>query len=420
VQYAHPNPWLETAGLNQVAAKGDANVFGSDSALCANGILSIYVNNELAAPINTSTVTINIWVSAGDDFQMAVPGGFGNMDHMSPFSQAIRAAYTSESLESVQPISGDEESIVGEASEHNHNNMNPNERGASTGSMCIVLNGNDGLKMTPEHYNTVFIGEQNVSLRALIKRYCLYNRYNYSLTSGPDVSIGQAHAHIPQWPGNSTTAGSLVVNPNWNMGTADGSNGFANYCKNTFLSYYRIGFAAYRGNVRYKYILHGTALSTGNCGAIWVSRDTRRITDEEHLFIHTEYNNPLGAVAATDDVKNVTMYNDPNFQQQFSGAELEFVALKNGIEFEHPYYSPQRFTYTFQRPRPIINNSNSIVEYQALPIVRSRHRVTFMLTGTTHQLPLGAFMSSYVAAGEDFSLHYFGAAPVMGRFAPIT
>jgi hypothetical protein len=405
VRYAQNNPWQLMHGTGQIAGKG-AVAFPAESLDCSNGILSLYVFTRLAVPIGTADCTINVFVSAGDDFQVAVPSDEADLEFSSPFAQPIRVAYSGEALTT----------YVGQADEGGADYMVKGESQPITQHKDVILNGNNDDIPDVSNENLVYFGEQVVSLRALLKRYCLYRRYNLSAQSSSNVGFRLDHPHVPMWPGVSvgtpTGVGTIpVVNPNLPMGNTD-VNGSFNYVRNTYLNYYRSGFAAYRGNIRYKYIVRGPVLTESSGASVMVSRRPNAPSTDV-LFATTTVSNPIGAIAATQDAKQQAMYTDPLSTSHYCGAEIAFTQLKNGIEFEHPYYSPQRFAYTMMRPVVGFVNRNSILFKQYIPFLRSRHSVSFYAASGTVQQEYGVSADVYVAAGEDFSLHYFCAAPVL-------
>jgi hypothetical protein len=73
VGWGSPYPWLRTStpGLDPVPFSGSA--FGSPSSFSSNGVLSIFVVNELTTPNSPAAVKINVMVSCGDDIEFGAP-----------------------------------------------------------------------------------------------------------------------------------------------------------------------------------------------------------------------------------------------------------------------------------------------------------------------------------------------------------
>lgn len=402
VRYTNPNPWqLLHSPSTQVVTIGTS--FGAVEGNYSNGTISCYVLNELATPTSTAApVDINIYISAGDDFMVAVPGS-PDFDHVSPFAEVIKDAYGGEAF------FGEADYVV-EA-----------ENAATTDdNIHIVLNADDNYVPNVDNENLVFFGEQNVSLRSLIKRYCLYRRYNLTRESSSDViGIGLTHPHIPVWPGNADAI-PTIGQFNWAIGDTD-DNGLFNYVRNTLLTYYRIGFAAYRGNVRYKYIFDGNATTNSAFNTIRVVRFSDPAGDTAGNMFSTIITTAMASAADPDNVKQSIMYSDTNTFGTFSGAEIEFNRMKNGIEFEHPYYANQRFSFTaLDATGSIIGAPTDLTILQKQSIRRSRHRVNVIAVQNAVAANNNALTCDvYCAAGEDFSLHYFIAAPILGFAHPV-
>lgn len=403
VQYGHPNHWLEIHGATDLVSQGAV----PDDALammCCNGYLSVYVVNALAAPTTTSSIFINVYISAGDDFKVAVPGADTFFEGMSPFAQELAITYEGEA----------DEQLIGEAADYTV----PGETAPVTGYKSVVLNAGvrSGSSGTDED-TLAFFGEQIVSVRALIKRFSDYYRYSLGSTETQALSLGIDHPHIPQFPGNANNPISpSITNWNWDMGLDDVHGAF-NFVKNTYLSYFRAFYAGYRGNVRYKYIINGALLTNNYTGSVFVYRDPDMTSQ---LFAVNQTNNYLGlgtGGAGTFNSRALIMYQDGNFGNGYTGTDLEYAQLKNGIEFEHPFYSHQRFHYNAQRPF-VVTTANDVLDYQQRAIQRSRHKVVIPVVPNTFSTPNGISVHTYVAAGEDFSLHYFCAAPVVGFAVP--
>lgn len=402
VRYTNPNPWqLLHSPSTQVVTIGTG--FGAVEANYSNGSISCYVLNELATPTSTAApVDINIFISAGDDFMVAVPGS-PDFDHVSPFAQVIKDAYGGEAFFGEADYAVDAENAP-----------------TTVENMHIVLNADEDDVPNVDNENLVFFGEQNVSLRSLIKRYCLYRRYDFSRsTGGTALGFGLLHPHIPVWPGNADAI-TVLGQFNWAIGDSD-DNGLFNYVRNTLLTYYRIGFAAYRGNVRYKYIFDGSITSGVSFSNVHVTRDSDPTSDTAGSMFSTIVTTAMAGVAASNNLKQSIMYTDTNTFGTFSGTEIESTRLKNGIEFEHPYYANQRFTFTtIDATGSIIVAPSDLTILQKQSIRRSCHRTSF----TVIQNALSAHDNAgscdvYVAAGEDFNLHYFVAAPVLGFAHPV-
>lgn len=388
VAYAHPNPWLQIiAPNNNFVSKGQV-VFTDAIAVTANGLLQVYVLNELTSPTNTSSVTVNVFVSAGDDFMVGEPGAT-NFDKMSPYANVISSNYTAES--GVADFVSPSESV-------------PVQK------RIIKINGAEMDTPDVDNQCVVFFGEQAVSLRSLLKRYCYYTpRIPFGTgTTGKVGYMSFSHSRVPQSRG-------LVDNvANESLNTADALGPY-NYIRTTLIDWFRRGYVANRGAIRWKYIPITYATNTNIIGTMRAHRVTSSLTPALRYLADF-----------TDDIYGPNDINGSAFQYEsfgamtnsFSGAEFEFQRMKNGIEYEHPWYSSQRFEWNSLGPDlSTAPDPNDAYTYQFQVVARST---------ITVDLPMGAGsvddgaagMELWCAAGEDFCLHYFLGAPVVGFTTP--
>lgn len=185
-----------------------------------NGVISLSVVNELSAPSSsTVSVGINVFVSAGEDFELFNP----------TTSEIDLIAYA---RQGPAPAAKD---MVPQAGELVTEESKPTAGPAD--SMAPALSHTD---RTIE----VFSGDPVSSIRQILKRY----NYSSSFLSTPTVYGSKYLAsHIvsnfPHYRGY--VPGALYAN-----GTS--SENF-NYCRNTMLNYFTPAYLCRRGGIRWKY-----------------------------------------------------------------------------------------------------------------------------------------------------------------------
>lgn len=397
VRYAHPQPWLEIASPNnQFISKGTSVSFTSAVKVCCNGMLSLYTLNELTAPTNTSDITINVFISAGDDFMVADPGS-PTFSRLTPFSAEIQAAYLTVPA------------FIAEA-----DYVNPRESIPVKDSVNCVINGSESDTPDVDNMNLVFFGEQVVSLRNLLKRYSRYNYYVPTFSgSGSNLCRFEFfHGHIPMSRGKSDS--NAVAAGNENLGFLDASGGGYNYCGNTLLDWYRRGFVGYRGSTRWKVI---PAMSSPQAVSLFLVKRQPKFLTTPQRYASAFLSNVSGALSDTDLARHLDVDGSIS-DNSFAGSAIENLRIKGFMEFESPFYSNCR--YILNDNGGVVSNipdSLNAISYMWRNISASAHQV--QIYGLAGNLLTGAFyVETWVSAGEDFSLHYFLSAPVTGFSNP--
>lgn len=267
-----------------------------------NGILGVYVLNELTVPNSTTNndIQINVFVSAGDDFQLFVPG-----------SHHQRFVF--------KPQSGEVDDIV----------ENTTEPSAPEQSMAMDVHESSHESNKNTH---VFMGEAIASLRPLLKRFYLHH------SRGSTIS------------GNAVMGGSLPAFP-FLKGNVDGAVNTTgagdpySYCNTTLLQWVVAGFSGWRGSLRWKVLPRGN-LDNSQPLAFYVGRGASDKQSFKYSFTSTPQSNyTTGNEAARASVIDFP-YSTGDIQVPPSGATGAAYtnALVNPtIEFELPFYSSNRF-----------------------------------------------------------------------------
>lgn len=330
---------------NRAGSTTPYNTYESGS----NGVLSMYVLNELTTPNSVSAhdILVNVFVSAGDDFELFNPGG-------------AFMAYCA------KPQSGD--------------------AGTSIDSICapdipkskVLCSGTTNRP----NLNRIHYGESITSMRTLLRRYNLHEIMSKGPASFGPFTTAHWRKSFPFFRGNVPSPLHLTA----------ASAGY-NYCNTTVLNIMSLLFAGKRGSVRYKFFPY---LSQSPYGSnIYVER--------------LGENGPLPAAdvfppTPTYATKNASAFSGvtPNgFAGDASpplgpnGVACTFGDVNPMLEVEQPYYSEYRF-----EPGRKIDYTN--------PAFTTFNAYCVHWTGVEDNT---CTLCSYVCAGEDFQFYYFVGVP---------
>lgn len=324
-----------------------------------NGVLGVYVVNELTTPNSTvnNDIEVNVFVSMGDDFEVFVPDDYFQYF---TFKQQIFQQ------------SGLEGALVSEA-------QNTAEPSAPQQEESIELG---PTKSDNSDINRIFTGEAIQSFRTLLKRYNLWS--SIGLASNNNRLLAGRYSMFPYLRGN--VAGAV---------DETASNEPYNYCNTVLLHWVTLAYSGWRGSIRYKLLPRGN-LNASQRPTIYIQR---------HPVGEIEYDfTPVSPLAGTSTKlirKNVVVENSnlPPTVKPFSGVKGQVYQcgyLNPAVEFELPYYSPFRFTPGKEENHTGINIFNEGWDYR----IWGRGDNT-------------GVWDIHVAAGEDYQAFFFTGLPRM-------
>lgn len=335
-----------------------------------NGVVGVYVVNELTTPNSTvnNDIEINVFVSMGDDFEVAVPD--------SEFANFVLKPQSGE-LPVLAPQSG---AIIPES-------QNTDELDAPQQAQTTII----GLPPADDpNLNKVFFGESIASFRPLLKRYTLWNTIP-KLVTGRSVISGR-FSLMPYFRGNVP-------------GAVDSTALLAdyNYVNTLLMHWVKSAYSGWRGSIRYKFIPRGVQDRADRIDiqrAPFLPTDTEYYFDQRAMPLYTDLN------TARADVVQSTQGASPSLPEAGKplsgnlGTTLAVNSVNGVLEAEVPYYSPYRFspgktaaytdTQTFEAPWDF--------------------RVYFPDTETNSN---SATYDIYAAVGEDFQTYFFTGLPRM-------
>jgi len=332
-----------------------------------NGVIGVLVVNELTTPNSTVTndIEINVFVSMGDDFEVAVPSA--------EFSKFV-----------VAPLSAQSGVLDPQSGEY-PDTQDAEEASAPVQSTSTIVG--PGEADSPD-LNRVFFGEAIASFRPLLKRYSLWNTIAKAQTS-PAVVSGR----FPNFPYYRGEVGGAVDL------TSGIPNSPYNYCNTLLMHWVTIGFSGYRGSTRWKIIPRGTQSSSDR---FEVERANWVPTRPNYRYAKTNIPTPTNITGARKDI--VLDYEadlTPKADQPLTGilgSAITCGFVNNVLEFETPYYSSYRFSPGKNQDHTSGMLWDGAWDYRAY------------ITGN------GSLTTSYdvwVAAGEDFQTYFFTGMPRM-------
>nr|QUS52724.1 hypothetical protein 2 [Mute swan feces associated picorna-like virus 20] len=296
----HANPGADSATEVYSSTPYTANAPG-------NGTLSVYVLNELTTPNSTTNndIQINVFVSAGDDFEVFVPDSRDLTHFVFKPQSGVESANSMvpESTGTTEPSAPMQDSSM---------SLGPGEQDLSD-------------------VNKVFTGESIASFRPLLKRWALHT--TNTLNNGRGVTIG-IRCMQPYLRGRVPDAvhrtGALVA---------------YNYCNTTLFHWVKYAFQGHRGSMRWR-LAPRRATDAGDEMAIYMQRNpigigTEYLDASTSLAVHPSIS--LGASRSVqsgiNDLATVTFPTTA-----LDGTSYVNKTVNNANEIEVPYYSNFRFS----------------------------------------------------------------------------
>lgn len=328
-----------------------------------NGVVGVYVVNELTTP-NSATnndIEINVFVSAGSDFEVFVPDA-----HIQNFVFKPQSG-----VESFQPQSGSEGHIP--------DSQNTPEPSAPVQEQVTSL----GPGLTDgELINRVYTGECISSFRMLLKRYNLHSCMG---TQSNDRSILSGRRPMfPYLRGNVTNA------------IDDSAVGAYNYCNTVLLHWVTYAFSGWRGSIRWKILPRG--MDNGVRGPVYyVQRHSLGGPEfSRNVFPMPDYVNE-NSTSFSAVTSNSFFPESTKPLSGMMGSHYAHGLRTPACEFEVPFYSPFRFSP---------GKAQALTGPLALWTEGFDYRIF-----TEAKSPF--VYDLHCAAGEDFQTYFFTGLPRM-------
>jgi len=278
-----------------------------------NGTLAVYILNELTVPNSTTNndIEINVFVSAGDDFEVFVP----DSRNITNFVFKPQAGFEAQSGEWMA------DSIVPDS-------QGTTEPSAPLQELAMSL-GPSEQDLTD--INKVYIGESLASFRPLLKRWALHSTFSMEDSRGV---TGGIRCMMPYLRGNVTDA----------VHTTAAAAPY-NYCNTTLFHWVRYAFQGHRGSMRWR-LTPRRAKSTNDEMTIYMQRNPIAVGGEYAQFKTALAVLPTDSVAASRSVQcgitDITSPTMPTFA--LDGTSYINASVNNVAEIEVPWYSRYRFS----------------------------------------------------------------------------
>lgn len=359
VKWADVRAWASTIGISSMASTtlfDDVNPIVGGTAL-DNGTLSVYVVNELATPsLTAADVKVQVWVSAGDDFAVAVP----TMDELNDLSVYQQQ---SEVVPDVMVTTTDTSNIP-------------------TSPENVYSFGNS---IQEDNQYLVYQGERIVSFRDLLRRYQYHYSYYPSEWGTPSERriVNFRITDFPFYRGWDPNGPDLGVN------SVLGTSPFT-FSGMTLINYLTPAFALRRGALRHKVLFasfNDTGRYTMNVSRFSAGNATNTVTV-----------NSMNSAIAGARRKSMT----ETLRNTLAGSHLTPVNNNPCLEYETPFYTlGQRFI-----PARDLNR------YAGLG---NGHEISVEVSPNTDERELR--IDKYVSIAEDFQLGLFTGSPIWYVYA---
>lgn len=378
--------WLETAStLSSRYNLRAAHTTWDPTSM--NGTITVSVVNTLTSPSASAgtVVGLNVFVSAGDDFEVAVPTDetLNTLTPLGPWSTAPAAAAAPEAPlepQSIEMVDLDDLSLHTFAG-----NFDPQsgmeveavqtdkddtaEPSAPVQSQVLSTFGTtlDDSDMAMSVYH----GESITSFRSLLKRYA----YTGFLAIGKQTNsyyVKQYLKHTPPFPGITTEC-------TWGNALA------GNFCRFTPVAYLSSAFAAQRGGMRWKATFYANNWNnnTALIGAQVEPASTVTVGVKDSFLMN------LGSATVDMEEYGATV------SATIAGSALTPAQMNPVVEIEIPYQTLARFSQPRRVDKTLFTTDKA-----------------FSVTALSRPAATGGCFVMHNAAAEDYSLHFFVGAPI--------
>ena len=328
----------------------------------ANGILELVVLNDLVSPGPDAPITVNVFVSACDDFKFAAPTNsvFANFHLFPPpleSQSGVPNTETGDLTQSDKPTSSGELQPIGSKSQQD------------------------------DATYLVYYGDPACSIRELCKRYAFTRLWYPGDAAADTVRINTLrNKNQPYYTGYDSqgidtavdTITKLTVGPT------------------AYSSWFTPSYAGWRGSMRKKFFFSAPT------------------TRQSPLVIRDGYNatgngtSNFSSLSLTENRLVVQKYLSSRFAATSgAGSTATNLGVNNTIEVDLPYYYPQRFSAARTIQAQDLDCNSHIVKTTAVTID----------TLGPEPAQFSTVYQQYDAVGEDFSLFFFTGVPIYYQYS---
>lgn len=368
-------------GITASGAMFDTTSYSADADAYGNGVLSVYVVNELTVPDSTinNDIEVNVFVSAGDDFEVAVPDQ-SVMSKLRLQDSSVPPSPAPVALERMVPNAKDMDAATNPGIAPMEDKMD------SVPENPELVETKGAVIPTSDPSTLVHFGESISSFRQLLKRYYIHEVIPI-IPQGAGSHISQVtqvrRNMFPYFPGytDSTPSPGFVY---------DLLLGPYSYGYTTLLSYLKVAFAGWRGGTRYAIDFSTSAQNdTSRCT---VSRSAIGDFSPRNSYV------PITNLAASLGLSS--LLNVLQVDNGANGQALMTSTVNDVISFEVPFYSNYRFVPS--RTRSLFDDADTN---------EPGFELNLLGTVDTTVDESEQFCVSHVAAAEDMNFFYYVAPP---------
>lgn len=339
------------------------------SSAIGNGTLSMYVVNELTVPNSTinNDIEVNVFISAGDDFEVAVPDAFPleNLRFTNADNVTSPAA-----IEDVEPHAGESEELADDSKP---------EGVATLNTMASSVP-----KM--DETNLLHFGESIHSFRQMLKRYQRHSIISGTVfTAGALTRVAAERKAFPHQIGYTSAAPPTSVIFNLAAGNYV-------YGHMTLLNYVSSAYGGWRGGIRWMADLTRMDNYSGELSNITVTRidDGPRALDNWLSLT----NQTWSAAGQADMVNDRTLYG-----RTYDGSLYQSSAVNPVVMWECPYYKNLRFA-----PAKRLDDVSTSDDFDTGWVLEAT-----MSASAREGLE---FIPLHCAAAEDFNCFFYLGPPI--------
>jgi len=327
-----------------------------------NGVLGVYIVNELTTPNSTvnNDIEINVFVSMGDDFEVFVPDDYFMNFTFAPLT--AQAGFENQSGTEKVPDGQNTSEPSAPQQEMTH------KLGPSIQDTSLI--------------NQVFTGESITSFRTMLKRYNLHSSIG-SLSNSDTLCYGR-RPHFPLYRGEVPGAVDTTA-------TATPYN----YCNTILLHWVATAFSGRRGGVRYKLVQAGDTRGEDKIEVSRAAYIPAATNYQEGTQLIPTYSTAISVHKRAVREQGITPSTGRPLPAAL-GAAIAWARVNNSLEFEMPYYSEYRFT-----PGKSADQSTGMTYEAAWD-----YRIGLYGTNT-------CAIDVYAAAAEDFQVYFWTGLPRM-------
>jgi len=365
-----PHPWARCLGPgdgkavdNPPYSSGGGSAFPQDR---ANGVLRVYVVNELTVPNSTinNDIEVNVFVAAGEDLCVANPSN--KLNDYSYFRTPDPV--TAQAGDEIPDADATDEPSKPLDQEIDH---------------TILQRGDNATA-----YDHVFYGETIVSFRSLLKRY---NRAYYDVLKQTATGVNLysiVRFAFPKMRGYAPGALVTTIRGDYNYGVM------------SLINYLTPAYVGWRGGLRYK-----VNVTTTN--------------DKKNNTALTVTRLPAEGIGVSSSIVNLALAPNTKLSQFLlnnssaataAGSQATNLSVNPVLEFEMPFQTRQRFLPA-RRADHTSPASNPNEDASSTPF-----QLQMMLSAEDTDYTVFDY---HVAGAEDFSLYFFVGAPIMYYQVPV-